>query len=106
MTMRRKGEQKLPRAVYRWEPGGAIVGCIARGSHWFDAWLGQCCTPLDRLEKLSGLSRARLDAIRYDIDAEPADIAALARAWRTDSEDVAASIAAWRAKQNGPTCSE
>ncbi len=102
---RRKGEAKLTPAQWRWAVGIPMERAVASGSHWFDAWMGQCCTPLARLEKLTGITRDRLFAIRYAGDVTPAELDALAAAWHCRPADIAASIDLWSAQQIGPTCS-
>ncbi len=102
---RRKGEAKLTPAQWHWAVGIPMERAINGGSHWFDAWVQQCCTPLARLAKVTGIDRDRLHGIRYQGDPTGGEIALLARAWHCRPDDVIASIDTWSALQKGPTCS-
>lgn len=90
--MRRKGEQKLPKMLERWDPGGHIAQSIETGTHWLDAWLMQNGTPYVRLSALTGIPIQRFPAITRGDAVSRAEIDALARAWSISAGDLIASI--------------
>lgn len=67
---------------------------IATGARWFDAWLMQRTTPIQRLAAITGIPRARLNTIAQGDRVSLAELNALARAWSISAGDLQASVPA------------
>lgn len=92
--MRRKGERPLPVYMDSWSDDHPVARSIATGSSWFDAWMRQKATPLDRLSRVTGIPQQRLLTLCQRDRVSLAEIDALARAWCVSAGDLKASIPA------------
>lgn len=90
--MRRKGEQKLKRHWPEWGATHPVHNAIKRGSHWFNAWYAQACTPWPVIERKAGIPVARLVAIEGGSEPSTTEIEALAALWSCPVEHIQASI--------------
>lgn len=90
--MRRKGEQPVPKWLNVLTADSHVVRNIAEGEYWFDAWLGEECTPIATLSRRTGISLARLTAINRGDRVSRAEIDALARAWSVSSQDLISTL--------------
>jgi hypothetical protein len=66
----------------------AVAQAIADGEPWLLAWTLQSATPYRLLSRQSGVSEDRLDDLYDGAPVSRAEIDALARAWRADTEQV------------------
>jgi hypothetical protein len=89
--MRRKGERKL---VKTWSPYAvdAIRHMIATGTDWFQAWIMQACTPLDRLARASKVDWERVHDISAGALPTRQELTAFAAVWNVDVEVVISTI--------------
>lgn len=92
MSKRRKGEQPVPLKVVGWSDDHAVAHSMKTGTPWFSAWIGQMCTPFDRLRKRTGIRQARLAEIEDGATFTRAELEALARAWLITPEGLFASM--------------
>lgn len=91
--VRRKGERPIPKQLAEWGPAHPVARMIRTGDRWFTAWSQQTCTPLAKLEGLTGIPRLRLLAIEQGSDVSRAEVDALARAWCVSGASLMDSIA-------------
>lgn len=92
--MRRKGEQPLPIYLDSWSDSHPVARSIATGTWWFQAWMMQKATPIDRLARITGIPSQRLSTLCRPDRVSLAEIDALARAWCVSAGDLRASIPA------------
>lgn len=92
--MRRKGERPLPVYLDSWSDSHPVARSIATGTWWFQAWLTQKATPVDRLSRTTGIPQQRLLTLCQRDRVSLAEIDALARAWCVSAGDLKASIPA------------
>jgi hypothetical protein len=71
-----------------WSPLHAVAQGIAAGEPWILAWTLQSATPYRLLSRQSGLPEHRLDQIYLGATVTRSELAALARAWKIDVEEV------------------
>lgn len=90
---RRKGERPIPKVVKPYGPDHPVAHWIADGDGWFDAWVGQMCTPYAVLTKRTGIANARLFELSFGEPPTLAEIDALAKVWLVPPEGLIASIA-------------
>jgi hypothetical protein len=92
MGQRRKGEQPVPRHVVGWSDDHPVARCMARGSKWFEAWIGQMVTPYVRLAKMTRIPVERIRQIAEGATITQVELRALARAWWITPEGLRASM--------------
>lgn len=90
---RRKGERPIAKLVRPYTPDHPVAGWIARGSTWFEAWVGQKGTPFVVLTKKAGIAEARLFELSHGDAPTLSEIDALAKVWLVPPEGLIASIA-------------
>lgn len=90
--MRRKGERPIPQRLDTWSSQHPVAHAIATGSRWFDSWLCQKATPIEKLARKTGMSRARLLAIAMGDRLSRAEADALSIAWAISTNDLIASM--------------
>ncbi len=90
---RRKGERPIPKEVrpYSWDH--PVAHWIADGDGWFDAWVGQMCTPYAVLTRRTGITNERLLELSFGEAPTLSEIDALAKVWLVPPEGLIASIA-------------
>ncbi len=91
-AVKRKGERPLPVYLDTWSPAHPVAQSIARGTWWFDAWVGQKTTPYEKLSRLTGIPPNRLATISARDRVSLAELDALARAWSISAGDLRASV--------------
>lgn len=89
---RRKGEVPLPVYLDSWSASHSVARSVATGAWWFDAWVAQKTTSLDRLARTTGIPRRCLGTLSQRDRVSLAEIDALARAWSVTAADLRASI--------------
>lgn len=90
---RRKGERPIPKVVRPYTADHPVARWIADGSVWFDAWVGQMCTPYAVLTKKTEISQARLFELSSGEPPTLSEISVLAKVWLVPPEGLMASIA-------------
>ncbi len=92
---RRKGERPIPKTVRPYDADHPVRRWIADGDGdgWFDAWVGQMCTPYAVLTKKTGIAQERLFELSFGEPPTLAEIDALAKVWLVPPEGLIASIA-------------
>lgn len=90
---RRKGERPIVKEVrpYSWDH--PVAKTIADGDGWFDAWVGQMCTPYAVLTRKTGIANERLFELSFGDAPTLSEIDALAKVWFVPPEGLIASIA-------------
>lgn len=90
---RRKGEIPIPKVVRPYDADHPVKKWIADGDGWFDAWVGQMCTPYAELVKRTGIAQDRLFELSFGDAPTLSEIDALAKVWLVPAEGLIASIA-------------
>lgn len=90
---RRKGERPIPKVVRPYDADHPVRQWIADGDGWFDAWVGQMCTPYAVLTRKTGIASDRLFELSFGDAPTLAEIEALAQVWLVPPEGLIASIA-------------
>jgi len=71
-----------------WNPLQAVAQAIADGEPWILAWTLHSATSYRRLSRETGIPDYRLDEIYRGARAGRSELAALARVWKADLDDV------------------
>lgn len=90
---RRKGERPIVKEVRAWSADHPVAKWIADGDGWFDAWVGQMCTPYAVLTKKTGIASDRLFELSFGEPPTLTEIDALAKVWFVTPEGLISSIA-------------
>lgn len=90
---RRKGERPIPKEVRAYSWDHPVAHWIADGDGWFDAWVGQMCTPYAVLTRRTGITSERLFELSFGDAPTLSEIDALAKVWLVPPEGLIASIA-------------
>ena len=90
---RRKGEQPIPKVVRPYDADHPVKRWIADGDTWFDAWVGQMCTPYVVLTRRTGIPQERLFELSFGEVPTLSEVSALAKVWLVPPEGLLASIA-------------
>lgn len=90
---RRKGERPIEKVVRSYDSNHPVAKWIADGNDWFDAWVGQMCTPYVVLVKKTGIAEARLFELSAGEAPTLSEIEALSKVWYVTAEGLNASIA-------------
>lgn len=89
---RRKFERPILKELEVWSAKHPVARSIASGSHWFEAWLGQKCTPYQVIARKAGISPERSYAIGRNAPITLAEVKALAALWHIEPDDLIASM--------------
>ena len=82
----------MPQELGRWAPDHPVAHMISTGTQWFTAWQMQKCVDIFRLEKATGISRRRFEALSRGDYISRAELDALAIAWSVSAGDLIASM--------------
>jgi hypothetical protein len=77
-----------------WNPLPAVAQAIAAGEPWLLAWALQSATPYRVLARKSGIPDYRLDELYRGALVSPAELAALAKAWEIEVDQVLLTLPA------------
>jgi hypothetical protein len=92
MGQRRKGELPVLKQMVGWSADHPVAHSMARGSTWFQAWIGQMATPYARLAKMTQISVERIQQIADGATIRHGELIALAAAWWITPEGLLASM--------------
>lgn len=75
-----------------WTPLPAVAQAIATGEPWLLAWALQSTTPYRLLSRASGIADHRLDELYRGARVLRSELAALAKAWKVDVEQIVLTL--------------